>query len=54
MRFYVKAGAGSKAMRPAGQLKTLCIDNKMKKQREIDKDGLIVTHFGGLHTYDDA
>ena len=26
----------------------------MKKQRQIEKDGLIVTHFGGLHTYDDA
>lgn len=26
----------------------------MKKQRIIEKDGLIVTHFGGLHTYDDA
>ncbi|MBU0985826.1 MAG: hypothetical protein KKH68_01125 [Proteobacteria bacterium] len=26
----------------------------MKKQRQIEKDGLIVTHFGGLHTYEDA
>jgi hypothetical protein len=26
----------------------------MKKQRIIEKDGLIVTHFGGLHTYDDV
>ena len=26
----------------------------MKKQRQIEKDGLIVTHFGGVHTYDDA
>ena len=23
----------------------------MKKQRLIEKDGVIVTHFGGLHTY---
>lgn len=26
----------------------------MKKQRIIEKDGLIVTHFCGLHTYKDA
>lgn len=26
----------------------------MKKQRQIEKDGLIVTNFGGLHTYKDA
>lgn len=26
----------------------------MKKQRRVEKDGLIVTHFGGLHTYADA
>ena len=26
----------------------------MKKQGQIKNDGLIVTHFGGLHTYDDA
>jgi hypothetical protein len=28
--------------------------SKMKKQRQIEKDGLIVTHFGGLHSYKDA
>ena len=26
----------------------------MKIKRQIEKDGLIVTHFGGLHTYNDA
>ena len=26
----------------------------MKKQRKFEKDGLIVTHFGGPHTYKDA
>ena len=26
----------------------------MTKQRKIEKDGIIVTHFGGLHTYGDA
>ena len=26
----------------------------MKIERKIEKDGLIVTHFGGLHTYNDA
>jgi hypothetical protein len=26
----------------------------MKKQRKIENDGLIVTHFGGLHSYKDA
>ena len=26
----------------------------MKIERQIEKDGLIVTHFGGLHTYNDA
>jgi hypothetical protein len=26
----------------------------MKLKREIEQDGLVVTHFGGLHTYDDA
>lgn len=26
----------------------------MKKQRQIEKDGLIVTYFCGLHTYRDA
>ena len=26
----------------------------MKKKRQVEKDGLIVTHFGGLHTYKDA
>lgn len=27
---------------------------EMKRQRQAEKDGLIVTHFGGLHTYDNA
>ncbi len=26
----------------------------MKKQRQIEETGLIITHFGGLHTYNDA
>ncbi len=26
----------------------------MKKLRKIEEDGLIVTHFGGRHTYNDA
>ena len=31
-----------------------CDKLNMKKQRRVEKDGLIVTHFGGLHTYADA
>jgi len=26
----------------------------MKKYRELEKDGLIVTHFGGIHTFNHA
>ena len=30
------------------------IQDQMKKQRWVEKDGLIVTSFGGLHRYKDA